>query len=1319
MGRNNLIQIRQGTASAWSGTNPILSSGEPGFDNTNNILKIGDGSKNWNNLTGVSLNTSGTTNFIPVFQSDGSFGDSIINESGNTIGINTPAHGSSITQWVKNIGANGSWIINESTASGYPVVFEARENGIRLGAMYSYGTAYTGGSFASIGSGGVAFSNITGPVAIGPLVASKDLIFGGGSDQYAKMTNTEFRINHDGLNRDFRVEGDSDQDLIVADASTDSVGIGTDTPHNNKLRIHHDIARYNSENTAHIKLQDSSGTIGGLLGADATGQLFYIQAVEPGSGWGKNIALQAMGGKVGISTIDPTDTLSVSGTTRVQSLNINGAFTFPTGDGSDGQAMVTDGSGNLSFANVSGAGGGGSGISDIVEDTTPQLGGNLDLNGKTIESGNFVFNSSNGNYDFIVSGTGSHPLIYVDPDSGTGRIGIGRKPDNYVLDVSGSTRVSPLSGATHFLTVHDNTDSQVFVVRNSGVFTRSPVGVNITGDINTTYGIEVYDTGTMSTGTFFFAAGNGTDAVGAYVSNINATGDSFYALGVNGSAVNWVMMNDASGRGTEDTFVLMKGNISSNDVKLAVTNSGDLGLGTDSPSGLLHTKAPDNESNLLIQEGSRASGSAQFLQKTHGYTSAGGLISYATGYTAGSLASVGSGGAALTNMGEFPLAIAPLYTGQPILFGAGNDEYMRLSNGNLGIGTNSPQATLDVNGTVQFDNLVRWEYPDKALDTGIDVLGYLRFYDEANGIAGIGVSTSSFNIGTTGDINIRFIGQQVELARFDTVGNFIFNDGMRACDFRIAGDTDANLIVSDASADKVGIGTSSPTEKLDIRNGDILVGTKLLVGSGVYSASSPGAYFGLKHTTLTGSSEYMIMSAGTHTYLSAKEDSHVYIRGGGNKFDHQIVVTETGVTIGKYRPAASSVEAEHDVELVYDDGNCVRIADRGGSGVMVGDCALSGNAGYAGIKHSDMAGSNDYMIVSDGSDTYISAKDGESVFIRGGGNAAQSEIRIHDVGAGGVGIVFNEAGSDRDIRMEGTSDTNLFRLDASTDRIGIGNNAPVTKLDVSGTITASGGNSTQWNTAYGWGDHSTSGYLTAHPNISAASSSDNSGQTFIQDILLDSNGHVTGLATATASGGGGGISNVVEDTSPQLGGNLLLESKDIIGTGNMNIVGTITGTSVTLGATGTQHLSIVRDAGGTFGNTVVTDLLGDITFAAQNTKIKMTNPAAGAQSVITMNPEGVNQDFIVEGNTDEHLLFADASTDKIGIGNSSPAHKLDVSGTINASTELRASGHPAIVSNTGVATGSVRITNIIMISSGTYASLSSIDSSTLYILTSG
>jgi hypothetical protein len=47
---NDLILIRKGTATQWNTTDPVLASGEPGFDSTNNILKIGDGVTTWSNL---------------------------------------------------------------------------------------------------------------------------------------------------------------------------------------------------------------------------------------------------------------------------------------------------------------------------------------------------------------------------------------------------------------------------------------------------------------------------------------------------------------------------------------------------------------------------------------------------------------------------------------------------------------------------------------------------------------------------------------------------------------------------------------------------------------------------------------------------------------------------------------------------------------------------------------------------------------------------------------------------------------------------------------------------------------------------------------------------------------------------------------------------------------------------------------------------------------------------------------------------------------------------------------------------------------------
>ena len=51
---NTTIKIRKGSDSEWNDTNPVLALGEPGYDSTNGIFKIGDGTTPWNDLRPIN-----------------------------------------------------------------------------------------------------------------------------------------------------------------------------------------------------------------------------------------------------------------------------------------------------------------------------------------------------------------------------------------------------------------------------------------------------------------------------------------------------------------------------------------------------------------------------------------------------------------------------------------------------------------------------------------------------------------------------------------------------------------------------------------------------------------------------------------------------------------------------------------------------------------------------------------------------------------------------------------------------------------------------------------------------------------------------------------------------------------------------------------------------------------------------------------------------------------------------------------------------------------------------------------------------------------
>lgn len=148
-------------------------------------------------------------------------------------------------------------------------------------------------------------------------------------------------VNDSGADRDFRVEGDTDANLIFADASTDRVGIGTNTP-SVKLDVSGDSSLNGAvvinEAGADKDFRVEGDTDANLITADASADAVGIGTATPGSKLDVKGTLRLSGSSSGYVGLAPA---SAAGSTT---------YTLPSADGSNGQALVTNGSGTLSWA---------------------------------------------------------------------------------------------------------------------------------------------------------------------------------------------------------------------------------------------------------------------------------------------------------------------------------------------------------------------------------------------------------------------------------------------------------------------------------------------------------------------------------------------------------------------------------------------------------------------------------------------------------------------------------------------------------------------------------------------------------------------------------------------------------------------------------------------------------------------------------------------------------------------------------------------------------------------------------------------------------
>jgi hypothetical protein len=123
-----------------------------------------------------------------------------------------------------------------------------------------------------------------------------------------------------------------------------------------------------------------------------------------------------------------------------------------------------------------------------------------------------------------------------------------------------------------------------------------------------------------------------------------------------------------------------------------------------------------------------------------------------------------------------------------------------------------------------------------------------------------------------------------------------------------------------------------------------------------------------------------------------------------------------------------------------------------------------------------------------------------------------------DVSADGSKLDGIESGAEvndpafKTVSVSGQSDV-VADADADTLTLAAGSNVTITTDASTDTVTIA---STDTNTTYSAGSGlSLSGTTFSHSDTSSQASSNNSGRTYIQDITLDTYGHVTGIATAT------------------------------------------------------------------------------------------------------------------------------------------------------------------------------------------------------------
>jgi hypothetical protein len=393
------------------------------------------------------------------------------------------------------------------------------------------------------------------------------------------------------------------------------------------------------------------------------------------------------------------------------------------------------------------------------------------------------------------------------------------------------------------------------------------------------------------------------------------------------------------------------------------------------------------------------------------------------------------------------------------------------ANGQIGLGDSSPASKLVVDGGRASEGVTAGgTYTELTRTTGGD-LGLLFNKDTAKWLVGIDNSDGNaaplrFEYGAYGathpglgggvlGLSLSYLGGITNTPVAG--GHVVFNEGGVDADFRVESDTNDHMLFVDAGNNRVGVGAAAPYKTLEVE-GDIQLdatdasiwlksgttGTSGYVNWTFNTDDTVFAYAGIDYDTRA-TIGFAIDSGYPITLDASMTTSYgVDIRNGGTAL-HRIKSDLTVFNI---------LGADHDFRVESDNNANMLFVDAGGDRVYVGtttgtagNLVVASNSGANGIQINARV-SNDYGFLNFYNNTADAVWGSVAGYSGTGLLFYQGTTEIFRINSSGA--IFNEAGNDRDFRVESDSVANMFFVDASTNRIGINTNAPTTDVDIVG-----------------------------------------------------------------------------------------------------------------------------------------------------------------------------------------------------------------------------------------------------------------------------